>query len=229
LPILEFLPEPADRAFSVTAYMLFPADDEARSEFIRAVFAAGFMDALEKPPLLHVNDIPRNLTIALGAAPRLDKAFKDRVHAARQRGRIVGTMFYFILQCLSRPETSKFASIACASRLISKVYPVECQTAKRFYWREFKSVAHLWAARLVWQRTGRLAAEDELCGLSDAAIGEFLGLAEALRQLGEGHGHKNGPPILRAGETWLSGIPATLDLDFLLPPHPSLIEVARPV
>jgi hypothetical protein len=232
--------------------MIFPSDDEARSQYKNA-----WSTAIWKHMLEHYGIDTRNGSMSyltgraaanLANAPTL-KELSTQTTPARERGRIAGLMFYFILQCAAEEQTQKYASVAAACRMVNglqdKKRGYDVNTIKRYTWDPYRSVAHLWAAVHAWQLAGHLKHEQELLLLPDSTIQieqeevrdrrpiqEFLALAELFREEGEGWSHEKGPAILDPNETWRCSPDMAATLPQLCyafyPPEPDLLKMAEP-
>ena len=135
-------------------------------------------------------------------APKLDNAdVKRRI----QKGKIVGFMLHFILNCSVIPDLQRYASVSAACRVVEGAWPRERgfkrDTIKRFTWDIYEPVVHLWAAWYAWRVELDKLPKSSI-GPEEPEVTEFLSLAKSFRIAGEKWSHENGPPVLDATRTW---------------------------
>jgi hypothetical protein len=132
-----------------------------------------------------------------------------------ERGYLVGEMVYGILKFKKDPNAPdlRVNKIIELIKLVSsnpdiseKKYSTEVQFK---YWKEFKSVSHLWCAVRILHMTKKRPDINKVRIIEN--IPSLLSLSEEIRIFCEAYKwHTNRPPLLQKGETWTP--PKTLKL-----------------
>jgi hypothetical protein len=121
------------------------------------------------------------IALDLARIPRPAELNKETALAC-QHGRAAGTILDFVLAAHAHADTEKYATLKNAFRLVAHCREPEwgwrTDNIKRHIWPKFRSVAHLWSARHIWEKLGN---NPDLTMLSDDELLSFLGIAEDVR------------------------------------------------
>lgn len=128
-------------------------------------------------------------------------------------GTVAGLLLLKVLQLYDQNSTTATLDRA-RTEISGELQQMKAKTARpkdlRSSWNEYRSVAHLWAARVHWDRLSQTDEGSTLKMSSDAflpprpaQLAAFLALAETFRERGERIKHKNAAtPILKADQMW---------------------------
>lgn len=224
MPIMELLGNDKEDIIRIFSYMYYPGDKERRDELVFVLGHLDDIDSCESDFVSFPRDIVRKLINS--SSPEY---LRNEVENIFHKGCIqVGTMLHNLLclESISPKNASLNNAILLMQEQHKKTSPndnnskIKSLTSTSYwgYWRQYKSVSHLWGAWISF------SVEAYFHGYSgDIPCKTFLLESERYRLLGENHiDNKTKKPALPPGECWVA------PEDYLLPPRVETIKPFRP-
>jgi hypothetical protein len=166
---------------TIEAMMLWPHDEKARREALAAStieFLIGVADCLPREELLTLvlmqQEALRIKELKQKSLPR----FLDGVRAGRYLQETVGS--------IALDRRTKMESIAAAvTASLAEYSQIDAKTFATHIWKHYRPVAHLWAASFDFAVSKVQLGIASAFPCAAAELGDFLGLAEGYRLIGE--------------------------------------------
>ena len=174
----------------IEARMLWPHDPDMRGRYLSAVSVKVGVSSIGRVPLQEATPTEmreigakvREFGEAMLSAPRVED-FTARAKSAFTHGMVAGKLLYDAVG-YHELDPTKAGLTAAKERIEARLWPnlrVKVKTIDNTIWPIFRSVAHFWAAHILWA----MQTEDNTFPCRIADLGMFLAVGEAYRQQGE--------------------------------------------
>ena len=197
----------------IEAQMLWPHDSDMRGRFLSAVSVDAGLSTIGRVPLQDPTPVTaaevREFGKAMRSAPRIED-FTRAGEKATEHGLVAGQILLEAVgaHAVGRKNVGLVNIKKRVGASVSRLGRTTLETVDNTVWYPYRSVAHLWAARIAVSRESKSLKFP--CQLRD--LGFFLAAADAYRICGETM--KSAPqatkPLLRPGEAVM--IPPALAL-----------------